>query len=352
MLNLLSEITETDILIMATSAVLMLAAGPLVRWLNNSRINDDSITLKIRLMRTLNGLIILAIIVKTVLISQLQHTWLSIIVQVLITVYFAVLITQIIRFLILRRFGKQRYMQDILLIADTYSSRGLSLLTGTFISIIALIIILKIIGLNSWLEASGVLGIIGLFLAMTQATWAPDILSGLIILNSRLCEEGDVVQLHKDNRDIIVSVFKTKLCHTEFLELANNHRLMIRNAKLRDCTLHNLSRFASARGARECLTFNIGYEHNQESVTAMFKRAFTLLDTIEDAREEQFDPEVRVLDTGDYAVTWGVYYYIKDVKSLLASRQIIRSYILQESIVSKIDLSTPLLHQNTHGTGE
>jgi len=242
-------------------------------------------------MRALNGLIIIAILIKAfirVKFPEVSQTMIVDVIQVLMTIYFTVLIIQVVHYLILRRFGKKRENQNRLAFTDTYSSRALSLFAGVFIAVIALVMCLKALGLNSWLEASGVIGIIGLFLAMTQGTWAPDLLSGLIILNSRLCEEGDVVQC----------VFKTKFFHTEFLQLANNHRLMIRNAKLRDCNIHNLSRFASARGLRECLTYNIGYEHNKGDVEAMFQRAIQTMDDIEEVREEQFAPEIKVLETG------------------------------------------------------
>ena len=197
------------------------------------------------------------------------------------------------------------------------------------------------------LEAGGALGIIGLFLAMTQASWAPDVISGLIILNSRLCEEGDVIQFNMDGSTVVASIFKTKLFHTECLDLANNHRLMIRNAKLRDHGLQNLSRFASAKGLRECILFNIDYQHSQEEVTAMMERAFSEIDKAEDVREEQYEPEIFVHDTGDYAVTWAVYYYIKDIKRLLRIKQIFRSYVLAEAERSNISLSTPILQVNT-----
>lgn len=349
MKELLQNFSATDTTIIVLSAALMLLARPLINWLNAGRSNATHVIARVSMMRFLNALIILAVLIKTFvqvnlpeLVSQtlFTHT-----LEVLITVYFSALVIQIVHYVILRRFGKRREIHDKVTLTDTYSSRALSLFAGLFIAIIALIMSLKGLGLNSWLEASGVLGIIGLFLAMTQSTWAPDLLSGLIILNSRLCEEGDVVQLNLDGKNIIASVFKTKFFHTEFLQLANNHRLMIRNAKLRDCNVHNLSRFASARGLRECLHFNIGYEHSEEKVTAMFTRAIAKLDEIEEVREEQFDPEIRILETGDYAVTWGLFYYTKNIKTVLSTRQLIRSYILDESIKSKISLATPQLHQ-------
>ena len=295
------------------------------------------------MMRVLNALIVLAVLIDAYLLKN-QNEFTSNITRSLMVIYFAAVTTQIINYFVRRRFGKKNVSRESTTISDTYSSRGLSLIVGTVISLIAIISCLRILGFNSLLEAGGALGIAGIALAMTQAAWAPDIIAGLIILNSRLCEEGDVIQFNMDGDKIVATVFRTKLFHTELLDLANNHRLMVRNNRLRDYGIQNLSRFASARGLRECMMFNIGYEHSEQEVSEMIKRAFDAIDQSEGSREEQYEPEIRVHDTGDYAVTWAVYYYIKDVKRLLAIKQAFRAYVLEESIRSGISLATPDLH--------
>lgn len=325
-----------EIAIIFLSAILFAAAKPITAWLN-----PDNVVARASLMRLLNALIIIAVLIKLFLLRE--NAWIGRTIQSLIIIYFAMLSAQVINYLIRRRFGKVRITKDKATISDTYSSRGLSIFASVIIALIAAISCLKALGLNSLLEAGGVLGILGFFLAMTQASWAPDIFSGLIILNSRICEEGDVIQLNMDGKTIIATVFKTKLFHSECLDLANNHRIMIGNKKLRDLGIHNLSRFASARGLRECLLFNIDYAQKQSDVEAMFKRAFEAFDTAETIREEQYEAEIRVYDTGDNAVTWAVFYYLKDVKKVLAVRQTLRAYILKESIDSEISLATPQL---------
>jgi len=292
-------------------------------------------------MRVLNFLIILAVLATAFIFKE--NEFLPKITGSLMVIYFTVLFTQVINFFIRQRFGKKRTSNNTVNISDTYSSRGLSLFVITMMTIIAIVSCLRIMGFNSLLEAGGAVGIIGLFLAMTQASWAPDIISGLIILNSRLCEEGDVIQFTMDGKNIVASIFRTKLFHTECLDIANNHRLMVRNTKLRDYGLQNLSRFASAKGLRERMLFNIDYQHSEDEVLQMMQRAFAEIDKEAGGREEQYEPEIMVEATGDYAVTWAVYYYIKDVKRLLKTKQIFRSYILAEATRSNISLATPVL---------
>ncbi len=338
---ILARLSDIDMLTIAVSLVLFFAARPICQWLNP----NEGVVTRVSMMRVLNALIILAVLADAYLLQE-KSEFASSATRSLMVLYFAVVSTQIINYFVRLRFGKRRVSNGVTNISDTYSSRGLSLIVTFVVSLIALITCLRIMGFDSILEAGGALGIAGLALAMTQAAWAPDIIAGLIILNSRLCEEGDVVQFKMEGDQITASVFRTKLFHTELLDLANNHRLMVRNNKLRDYGLQNLSRFASARGLRECLLFNIGYDHSAQSVKAMITRAFKNIDRGEGSREEQFEPEIRVFDTGDYAVTWAVYYYIKDVKRLLAIKQIFRAYVLEESIRSDISLSTPDLVNN------
>jgi len=342
MTHLNETFSQLNLFTLGASLVLFFAARPICRWLNT----DEGLVTRVSMMRILNFLIIVAVLANAYLL--VENKVLPKVTQSLIVIYFTVLFTQVINFFIRQRFGKKRTSSNNKVnVSDTYSSRGLSLFVATVMTLIAIVSCLRIMGFDSLLEAGGALGLIGLFLAMTQGSWAPDIISGLIILNSRLCEEGDVIQFNMDGQNTVASIFRTKLFHTECLDLANNHRLMVRNAKLRDYGIQNLSRFASAKGLRECLLFNIDYAHSKQEVSAMMRRAFESIDKSEGLREEQFAPEIMVHDTGDYAVTWAVYYYIKDVKQLLKTKQIFREYILAESIRSDISLATPSL-QNNH----
>jgi len=337
----LSAFTQLDLITISLSLMLLAAAEPICRLLNR----DESLSTRVSMMRILNLLIIAAIITKA-LLFEVNDYWPTRIAQCLIVIYFAMISTQFLNYFILKRFGRVRKSKDKVSIADTYSSRGLSLVVVVVVSIITIVSCLQILGLKSLLEAGGAIGIMGLVLAMTQASWAPDIISGLIILNSRLCEEGDVIQFDMEGREVTASVFRTKLFHTECLDLANNHRLMVRNARLRDYGLQNLSRFASARGLRERLLFNIDYQHSEQEVRAMIERAFVEIDQSGSLREEQFAPEIMLENTGDYAVTWAVYYYIKEVKHLLRIKQEFRAYILAEANRSNISLATPILNGN------
>jgi len=64
----------------------------------------------------------------------------------------------------------------------------------------------------------------GVLLAFTQSTWAPDVFSGLIILNSDMLEEGDIIEI-KESEPVYGLVYKTKIFHTVILNLVDNHHV-------------------------------------------------------------------------------------------------------------------------------
>jgi len=58
--------------------------------------------------------------------------------------------------------------------------------------------------------------------------------------------------------------------------------------------------------------------------------------------------EIKVLETGDHAVEWGVFYYIKEVQDIIPIRQLFTETILNTSVEHRISLSTPKTHVVTN----
>ena len=51
------------------------------------------------------------------------------------------------------------------------------------------------------------------------------------------------------------------------------------------------------------------------------------------------------MEAGDYAVQWAFFYYTKEVKNLLGTRQKMMEKIILEANSRGIDLSTPVLNR-------
>lgn len=337
-------LTVIEISVLIVNLALMLFANKIVDSIYHETTNLKLKTSRIHAFRALNIIIIIAIGYYHITAQNGFGSLGFKLLLISLIIYFSYLTAQVFSFIIRNRYGKSREIEGKKKVIETYRSRLLSLISGVFIFVITLIAIIQILEFKSLLEAGGVIGFIGVFLALTQGAWAPDIFSGLIILNSGMVEEGDVIET-TDEASSIGIVYKTKIFHTEILNVINNHRIMIKNAKLREMTIHNLSKFASARGLRENIHFKIGYSVPGKIIKEMFIVAF------DRAKEEcsvsiefQYPLEIRVINTGDHAVEWGIYYYTKDVKNLIKIRQYFRELVLEASQEFEIDISTPVTH--------
>ena len=295
------------------------------------------------LFRRLN-IVGLSLILVLGMTNLSDHIWITRIISILLIISVSYLLNSLLNIIVLHRFGIKKQSEQNVTWQESYRSRLMSLLASIFIVIVTLILIVRTLGLNSILETGGILGMIGVFLALTQSSWAPDLIGGLVILNSGLLQEKDVIEL--PNKNFMGLVFKTKMFHTELLCLRNNHRVMIPNSTLRQSMLYNLSKFASAKGFRDSLSFTIGYDVSHDRVKNFFEKCFQIA---EDDRSldilEQHPLEVRIDDAGDYAVHWTIFYYIKDVRKVLGIRHAFRNIIVIESQKDKISLATPILYE-------
>ena len=74
------------------------------------------------------------------------------------------------------------------------------------------------------------------------------------------------------------------------------------------------------------MNFKIGYEEEPEKVRKLFNAAFNKAVNEENLPiEAQFPLEIALADTGDFALEWVIYYYTKDVRSIIKTRQQFRS---------------------------
>ncbi|MEJ1489347.1 MAG: mechanosensitive ion channel family protein [Candidatus Sedimenticola sp. (ex Thyasira tokunagai)] len=338
--------TLLELLLLSANLILLAFSRPLLQLLNSHQNENGQFKDRLHIFRLFNVLVLLFVVINALVLPVAEHSRVVRILTSILIVYLAYLTSHLLNYFIKKRFGKKREVNEKEVLSETYNSRVLSLLSSLLLFVMALIAIVQILGFDSLLEAGGVIGFVGVLLALTQGAWAPDIISGLVILNSKLFNEGDVIELNEGSVPIICVVHKTKVFHTELLNLVNNHRIMLQNSNIRSHIIQNLSRFASAKGLRESMEFNIGYEVDEERVRAMFDSAYQRV--IEDADiliEKQHPLEVRALAAGDYAVQWAIFYYIKDVKKLLNTRQLFLSVILEAARQHEISLATPLLHQ-------
>jgi len=344
--DLINQFDTLGYVILGANLVLLVFAKQILKLLYFQSETVLGFKRKIMIFRALNLLIMIAYGYFLFFQDNDNESLGVHILATLAIIYFSYLAMHLAHAFFVRQYGKQREIKGKKHYTSTYQTRMLNIFSSVFIGLVALVSIIRLLGFDSVLEAGGVIGLIGVFLALTSSIWAPDIFHGLIILNSDMFSEGDVIQFN-DGEQIYGLVYKTKVFHSVILNLVNNHRIMIRNSKLRDLTLHNLSRFASAKGLRESLSFKIGYDVSPDKVKDLFQSAYD--SAIEDkgiSIEKQYELEFGIKETGDHAIEWVFYYYIKDIEKLVLNRQRLLALMLDTSIDKNISLSTPFTHSS------
>lgn len=338
------QIDTQGYLILGINLFLLLFARVILTYFYQTPEKVPGFNRKVMIFRALNLLIMITYGYYRFFQDQHNKNLLFNMLATLAIIYLAYLAMHLAQAFIVRQYGKKREINGKTRYTATYQTRLLSIFSSIMIAVIALVGIIRMLGFDSLLEAGGVIGLIGVFLALTSSIWAPDIFHGLIILNSDMFSEGDIIQF-KDNENILGMVYKTKMFHTVILNSVNNHRIMIRNTKLRDFTVHNLSRFASAKGLRESLRFKIGYNVPADDVETLFKTVYERAKENHDIPiEDQYALEYGIQETGDHAVEWVFYYYTKEVDKLISTRQRLLQLMLSTAQEKGISLATPISH--------
>lgn len=333
----------SSVLVFVIGLVVLVFSGPFLRWVSAGKRNEENALSKLFFFRIMVTLF-LAIWAGIYWFQHPEESGIFLKLMKSFTVMCIALFSmQILLPIVTHHFGKAINIDGKKVPRPSYRSRLYFLIGTTFIAIFGLLALVHAWDYSSLLEAGGVIGFVGVILALTQSSWAPDIIGGIVVLHSGSVEEDDVIQIG-ESKPMYATVYKTKLFHTEVLNLVNNHRIMIPNSHLRKVAIHNLSKFASAKGLREKMTFQIGYDTSAGSIKEMFLSSYQKACQNPDIKiADKYDLEIRVLETGADAVTWGIFYYIKEIKNLISTRHFFHEVILEESIARKIQLATPRL---------
>jgi len=175
----------------------------------------------------------------------------------LMVIYAGVFLYSLAGTLSRKRFGKTRQIDEKTVYIETYNSRLVGLVMLGVIVLTVIYMLIKTWDADSLLGTTGIFGIFIGFLAFTSAIWAPDIVSGLIILNSDILVDGDVVVMHGHDDEFIIA--RVTLIYVVLYDVRNNHRTLLRNTQFIQNRIDNLSRVTSTHGIRQGLKYNIGY---------------------------------------------------------------------------------------------
>ncbi len=355
--------------LIALNVILFFAAGPLIERTQT----DSDRTGRIPIARALNFFICVLIATHLILIGsnvELSQT-IKGAAYTLMTAYVGLMVFHICAYFSRKRFGNKKELDKKIIYVETYSSRLVSLILLCVIGMVVLYTTIKIWGGESLLETTGIFGIIFAFLAFTSAHWAPDLLSGLVILNAQSLEDGDLVIIDGYDDEYIIS--KVSFIYSILFDIRNNNRTLIRNNRIMQGKIDNLSRIASTDGIRRGLSYKIGYpqiegansSERADALDAFNRRIADMFDAVFTMACEDEDIKINVnknfeyalVNAGDYALEYRLWIYLDRLpatkvtatirRHMLGTTYKVNELVYRSAVKNEIDLSTPNLNQLT-----
>lgn len=367
------ELSQTEwfihAVVLLANLSLLLLARPVLSLIDSGGDQDK----RIKIFQTLNVLVLILHAIDLIFL-RVSNSYENYFIRVglsLMTVYTGLFLQTFGNYLSRRRFGTEKIFDDNSVFVDSYSSRLVDIIFLSVVVVTMIYALIKIWGADSMLETTGIFGILAAFLAFTSNIWAPDIISGLIILNTQVLEDGDVVVVDGYPDEYIIS--KVTLIYVILYDIRNNHRTLIRNSQFTQSKIDNLSRVASTDGIRQSLTYNIGYpsfstndeEQRQKQLLSFRNRIDRLFDKVQQQCIERKDiaiSEKRTFEwaltsTGDYALQYTLWFYLDKLpttkvtasvrKHFVGTRYKVNELVYYQSVIEQIELATPTLNQLT-----
>lgn len=353
-------------LIFAVNLLLLLFAKPLLglfEW-----VGDPGET-RVKIFRALNGVVLLLHGVDLLLLgvsSHYEHYFIRLGLS-LLAVYLGLFLYSVSCYFSRKKFGREKEIDGKPVFLESYSTRIVDLILLVFIAFSALLVLIQLWGMDSWLETTGIIGVLVAFLAFTSSVWAPDIISGLIILNTQMLEDGDVVLVDGYPDEYIIN--KVSFIYVSLLDVRNNHRTLMRNSRFIQTKIDNLNRIASADGIIQTLTYKLAYpdfsnlerEEKEQAllrfksrVASMFEGAFERCESDKEVKINSKRPFTWALTSaGDFALEYTLFVHLARIpntkvtstvrKHLMATVNKVNEAVYMSSILAEIDLSTPSL---------
>lgn len=336
----LDSFTTFDYIVLSINLLLFIFAKSIV---NGFKANDSkSGGSKLYALRAINlilfSLYILALFIQD-LSKQISLTGL--------TFLLAFVVSHMLDIFIIKKFGREKEIYGTNYHTETYQSEIFSLLVTLLTLITTIVIVINIWGMNDWLKATSVLGILAILIFSTKDVWIPDNISGLILLYNNDFESGSVVKITELN--LLAIVVQTSLTRTIFRDLKTKHQIVLPNTIVRKSKIEVLSK-GPASGHMQFVHFNISYGIPVNKIENLFQAIWEKACEQSKAINEEREPEISVIDTGDHAVNWRLGYKLKNLYQMLETECLVKRIAYELSEKQGIELQTPLTHSIMNDT--
>lgn len=334
--NFLSQFSELDLAVFIVNLLLLIFSRPIISGFKKNSEGKLSSS-KLLALRSIN-IILIVFYLSALFIHDITKQ----ISQTGLTFLLAFIIVHFLQLIILRKFGREKEIDEIKYRTETYQSEVFSLLIILISIITTVVIVINIWGLTDWLKATSVLGILAILIFSTKDVWAPDNINGLILLYNGDVEPGAVVRA--DELNLLAITIQTTLSQTIFRDLRSKHLIVVPNSRLRHCKLEILNK-SPASGLLWFIDYKIGYGVTSEQVEVLFLKVWEKAIEEHTAINAEKTAVVKLLATADHAITWRFGYWVKNIYSVLDTEFTVNKCAYDLSLSEGIELATPLTHE-------
>jgi len=293
-----------------------------------------------------------------ILMSMIYVTSLYLDIEILIKAlrfFVSILIVYIISLVLVRQvlivYGKEVEVSGEKYFKKWYEANLFSLCIYIINFFVLVFLAIKIFEIDSLVEIGWLWAWILAFMWFTAPVWAIDMIAGIIILQSKNFETGQVYYIYE--RDKHVWIKSISLTEVKCIDLKTWNPILFRPSEFRNLAVKNLSQWIDGKSSKILreITINVGYEESFEDMKNLCYEAFDamMVDLLAPDKTNYFPDEpirnLEITNFGDYAVEYKLFYTISSPFYIFKAERLINKYLLRAQKEKNIYFSTPdLLH--------
>ena len=311
---------------------------------------DDEVKNKkrIRWLRFLNFLLLMIYVIDALVYGHSgNNKWLTQLSQTGLVLLISYLFIQFSHAWALQHYGKDKSIDGESISSRTYKSEMMHIIIIAVTIITAILLLVNIWHVTSWLQATGVLGGLLVILFATKDAWAIDSIHGLIMLYNHDLEPGVVCRIPE--HDILAVTLKISLTQTTFRDLVHKHKIIIKNSQLRSSKIEVLNR-SGHTSWNDFIDYKIGYGTSSKQVEKFFAKVWELACEKSQSLNIDKKPKISLIEAGDHAIVWRIHYHLENIYQLKSARFCINRVAFDLQGEFNLSLATPLTLQSIEPT--
>ena len=221
------------------------------------------------------------------------------------------------------------------------------LFVNIFTFFIGVFLCIKIFELDSLIEIWGLWAWILAFMWFTAPVWALDMIAGIIILQSKNFETGNVFYIYEG--EFYIWIKSISLTEVKCIDLRTWNPIVYRPSQFRNLTMKNLSQWINGK-INKLLREKIIHIDYKEDFDVIKKLCYEAFDTLQvdllapETTNYFWDEPYRSLEVEnfwDYAVSYKLFYAISSPFYIFKAERLLNEYLLKSQKKYNVYFSTP-----------